>query len=144
MSVFFIPLVFFVVIGAWVCWWVVSAIYVYSVGTAKPSGYSFYADIEWNDTTRYVWIYHLFGLFWISAFIIGCAQFIIAAAVCIWYFAQGGASDDKARFAVCTGSKWLFRYHVGSIAFGALIIAIMQMIKLMMEYIRRKYKKLIG
>jgi hypothetical protein len=64
--------------------------------------------------------------------------------VCIWYFAQGGKGDDKARFALCTGIKWLFRYHMGSIAFGALIIAIMQMIKLAMEYIRRKYKSLIG
>lgn len=42
------------------------------------------------------------------------------------------------------GTKWLFRYHVGSIAFGSFIIAVMQMIKLMFEYIRRKYKKVIA
>jgi hypothetical protein len=73
MSVFFVPLIFFFVIAIWVCWWVISAIYVYSSGTAKRSAVGFYADIEWNDTTRYVWLYHVFGLFWISAFIIGCA-----------------------------------------------------------------------
>jgi solute carrier family 44 (choline transporter-like protein), member 1 len=73
LSVFFIPLVFFVIIGCWATFWVISAIYVYSVGTPTRSSSGPYADIIWDDTTRYVWIYHLFGLFWISAFIIGCA-----------------------------------------------------------------------
>ena len=67
--------------------WIFSAIWVFSVGEAvKRDGFPI-ANIEWNTTTRYVWIYHLFGLFWINAFIIGCAQFIIAATTCIWYFA---------------------------------------------------------
>ena len=101
------------------------------------------ADIEWDDTTRYVWIYHLFGLFWVSSFIIGCAQFIIAATTCVWYFSQGGSSDDKAKASLSTGFKWIFRYHMGSIAFGALIIAIMQMIKLAFEYFRKKYEKMM-
>ena len=39
--------------------------------------------------------------------------------------------------------KWIFRYHMGSIAFGALIIAIIQMIKLAFEYLRKKYEKMI-
>lgn len=43
-----------------------------------------------------------------------------------------------------TSFKWLWRYHVGSIAFGALIIAIMEMIKVLFEYIRRKYADAIG
>ncbi len=87
MSIFFIPLVFFVIIGVWATFWIISAIYVYSVGTPYRSEYGPYAEIIWDDTTRYVWIYHLFGLFWVSAFIIGCAQLIIAAAACVWYFA---------------------------------------------------------
>jgi solute carrier family 44 (choline transporter-like protein), member 2/4/5 len=40
--------------------------------------------------------------------------------------------------------RWLTRYHLGSIAFGSLIIAIMQMIKILFEYIRRKYADAIG
>ena len=102
------------------------------------------ANITWNNTTRYVWIYHLFGLFWISAFIIGCSQFLVASACCIWYFTHGGESDDKAHNSVGLGLKWLFRNHIGSIAFGALIIAIMQMIKAGFEYFRRKFEGAIG
>lgn len=62
----------------------------------------------------------------------------------MWYFAQGGSSDDKAKASLRTGIKWIFRYHVGSIAFGAFIIAVMQMIKLLFEYMRRKYGKALG
>lgn len=72
-SIFFVPFIFFFIIGAWVTFWVFSAIWVFSVGDpVKRQGLPL-ADILWDNTTRYVWIYHLFGLFWISAFIIGCA-----------------------------------------------------------------------
>jgi hypothetical protein len=73
-SVLFVPIIFFFIIAAWVVFWVISAIYVYSVGDASQSKTNpILADMKWNNTTRYIWIYHLFGAFWISAFIIGCA-----------------------------------------------------------------------
>jgi hypothetical protein len=143
LSVMFIPLFFFFITAAWVVFWVISAVYVYTVGDVKKADNLPIADITWNTTTRYVWIYHLFGLFWVSAFVIGCAQFIIAAICALWYFSQGGDSDDKAKASVWTGIKWVFRYHLGSIAFGSFIIAVMQMIKLLFEYMRRKYEKLL-
>jgi hypothetical protein len=142
-QIFTVPFMFFFIIGGWVVFWVVSAIYVFSVGDPVKRADLPLADIKWDDTTRYVWIYHLFGLFWISAFIIGCAQFIIAAVTCVWYFSQGGSSDDKARASLRIGFRWIFRYHMGSIAFGALIIAIMQMLKIAFEYFRKKYEKLM-
>ena len=33
---------------------------------------------------------------------------------------------------------WTFRYHMGSLAFGAAIIAICQVIRLIFEYYRKK------
>ena len=78
-----------------------------------------------------------------GSFIIGCAQFIIAATTCIWYFAQGGSADDKSKASLRIGFRWIFKYHMGSIAFGALIIAIMQMIKLAFEYFRKQYEKTV-
>ena len=142
-SIFAVPFIFFLINAVWLVFWIFSAIWVFSVGDpVKRDGLPL-ADIEWNSTTRYVWIYHLFGLFWVSAFIIGCAQFIIAATTCVWYFSQGGSADDKAKASLSTGFKWIFRYHMGSIAFGALIIAIMQMIKLAFEYLRKKYEKML-
>ena len=142
-SVFTVPFTFFFIIAAWIVFWVFSAVYVFSVGDIQKRDGLPMAQINWNTTTQYVWIYHLFGLFWISAFITGCSQFIIAAAVCYWYFQQGGKSDDKGKSAMTIAWKWIFRYHMGSIAFGALIIAIMQMIKLAFEYLRKKYESTV-
>jgi hypothetical protein len=88
-SIFAVPGLFFLVICIWIAFWIVSAVYVYSVGTAVQGSTPIFSNIQWNNTTRYIWIYHLFGLFWISAFIIGCAQFAIAVATCVWYFTQG-------------------------------------------------------
>lgn len=142
-SIFLVPVIFVFIIAGWIIFWVFSAVYVYSVGEVYRSEGTPIASVKWNNTTRYVWIYHLVGLLWVSAFIIGCAQFIIAATTCIWYFAQGGSSDDKAKASLQTGFRWIFKYHMGSIAFGALIIAAMQMIKITFEYIRKKYEKMI-
>lgn len=72
-SIFVVPMTFFLVIMVWFLFWIISAVYVYSVGTAVPGTTPIFSDIKWNNTTRYVWIYHIFGFFWISAFIIGCA-----------------------------------------------------------------------
>lgn len=55
---------------------------------------------------------------------------------CIWYFEVN--SDSKGRKAMGKATKWLFRYHLGSIAFGSFIIAICQMIRLIFEYYRYK------
>ncbi len=33
-SVLLVPLIFFLICGAWIVWWVISAVYVYSVGDA--------------------------------------------------------------------------------------------------------------
>lgn len=73
MSILWVPFVFFFIIGSWIVWWIISAVWVFSTGTpVKRAGMPF-ADIEWDSTTRYVWIYHLFGVLWVSAFIIACA-----------------------------------------------------------------------
>lgn len=138
-----IPLVFFFIVAAFVVWWVISAIWVFSVGDPEP-GTLILANIKWSNTTRYVWIYHLFGLFWISAFIIGCSQFLIAAICALWYFSYGNKADNQGKDNMFNSFRWLWRYHVGSIAFGALIIAIMEMIKVTFEYVRRKYADAIG
>ena len=75
-------------------------------------------------------------LFWMDAFIMGVAQFVIAASACIWYFEVN--SDTGATGCVGRGIKWAFRYHLGSIAFGSAVIAICTMIQALFEYYRRK------
>jgi hypothetical protein len=139
--IFWVPFIFFLIIGTWIVFWVISAIWVFSVGDIEKRNGLPVGEIKWSTTTRYVWIYHLFGLLWISAFINACSQFLISAVTALWYFSQGAASDDKNKASISTGVRWIFRYHVGSIAFGSLIIAIMQAIKLIFNYLRKKFQR---
>lgn len=141
MSVFFVPLIFFVLTIVWILFWALGSVYIATVDDVIKAEDSPFATVDWTETTSFMWWYHIFGLFWVGAFIIGVAQFIIAAAACMWYYSHGGESDTKAKGSLMQGLYWVFRYHLGSIAFGALIIAIVQMIKLIFEYWRKKVEK---
>jgi hypothetical protein len=67
---------------------------------------------------------------------------VIATMAATWYFSHG--SDSGGKPSLCKGIGWLCRYHMGSIAFGSLIIAIVWSIKIAFEYYRKQYEKLLG
>lgn len=138
MSVFFVPLIIFVLTIAFYIWWVAVSVFIYSAGEIKADGSSPIAKVVWDDTTRYAWWYHLFGLFWINAFLSALNQFVIASSACIWYFEQGSESPSPTRFPVLTSFYRAFRYHLGSLAFGSLIIAIIQFMIAVLEYVKQK------
>lgn len=80
--------------------------------------------------------YNLFGYLWLNAFIIGCTQFIISASCAIWYFSSN--SESYGHGGLCKGLRWVLRYHLGSIAFGAFLIAVVQLIRILFEYYKNK------
>lgn len=113
----------------------VALIFIWSVGDVREHPKTPFASIKWNDTTKYVFWYNFFGLFWVNAFLVGCSQFIIAVGVCTWYFTHTADSGGSAQ--LFKGFKWILRYHLGSIAFGALIIAVAEFIRFLFNYYRR-------
>jgi hypothetical protein len=137
LRIFFLPFFAYIFAGLWLCIWAVSAIYVFSVGDPSPrEGYEFITEMKWSDNTRYVFIYQVFMLFWINAWIMGICQFIIGASAVIWYFEVN--SDTGGSGTVGRGIYWALRFHMGSVAFGAAIIAICQLIRAIFEYYRKK------
>lgn len=137
MTIFILPAISSFIILIWIFYWIFAAIFIFSVGTPEPrENYPFVTEVKWDVNTRLIFIYHVFGLLWINAFIIGCAQFIVGASASIWYFEVN--TDTKGQNTLVKASKWLFRYHLGSIAFGSFVIAVCQMIRLIFEYYRRK------
>ena len=84
-------------------------------------------------------MYQLFGFLWIIAIIIGCTQFIIAAAAAIWYFTS--SSDSNGSGSICQGTWWIIRYHIGTIAFGSFLIAMVQLIRIIFEWYRSQIEK---
>ena len=137
LRIFLLPMGAYIVCGLWLAAWFVSAVYIFSVGEPTPRpGYEFITEIKWEDNTRYIVYYQLFMLFWVNAFIMGICQFIIGASACIWYFEVN--SDTGGAGTIGRGIWWALRYHMGSVAFGAALIAICQLIRVLFEYYRRK------
>lgn len=100
-TVLTIPVIFLLICGIWVVAWTFTAVYIFSVGDIQPrdSPLSFVTTVKWTKQTRYIFLYHLFGGLWVNAFIIGCSQFIIAAACAIWYFSF--TSDTSGKGSLC-------------------------------------------
>ena len=135
------PILAYLVAMVWFCVWLVSAVFVFSIGTPEPrQDYEFLTEMKWDENTRNIAFYQIFMLFWINAFIMGMSQFVIGASACIWYFEVN--SDTGGKGVVGRAMWWGFRYHMGSVAFGAFLIAVCQMLRFLFEYYRRKIQSL--
>lgn len=84
----------------------------------------------------------MFGLFYGNAFIAALNQFVIASIACIWYFKRD--SPNGMGGPVRTSYWRAFRYHLGSLAFGSLILAIIQFIIFVLEYVKQKIESATG
>ena len=139
-QVFLAPPIAIIFILAWLALWVLIAVHIMSIGELKPrEDFPFLSQVQWSDETRYVFLYSLFGYLWINAFMIGVCQFIISAACAIWYFTS--TSDSSGKGSLTKGLWWVFRYHLGSIAFGSFLIALVQLIRIIFEYYKKQIEK---
>lgn len=83
--------------------------------------------MTWDETAEYYWYYWVFGLLWINAFFQAMNQFVIGSAAAIWYFSPRDPKDKNNKLVErpVSRSVWrCFRYHLGSLAFGSFILAI--------------------
>ncbi|XP_020903250.2 choline transporter-like protein 4 [Exaiptasia diaphana] len=90
-----------------------------------------------NDHIFRMQVYHLFGWFWIMNFIIALGQCVLAGAFASYYWAYD-KKNDVPTFPVAASFYRTLRYHTGSLAFGSLIIAIVQLIRAGLEYLDHK------
>lgn len=92
------------------------------------------SDLLDKDPSTQKWVLfwvHLFGVLWVVEFIKACAWITMSGAVCYWYFFK----DDKDKYEtypLLSSCRRVMRYHLGSAAFGALIIAICQLVRYML------------
>ncbi|CAJ1431281.1 unnamed protein product, partial [Effrenium voratum] len=79
-----------------------------------------------------------FVFLWNNALNIAIGQCLIAGAVGIWFFTPN--ADKGTRRAICPQIQNVFRYHLGSVAFGSFIIAVIQFIRYLMKYYEKQAK----
>lgn len=119
-------------------------VYLYSTGDPKFVEGNMFALIENSRNTEVMFWIFLFGFFWAIALIMAIQQFTIAAATAQWYFEQGPDSDSHGMVSISKGFGWAFRYHMASLAFGSMLIAIVTFLKVFFEYMAKKGDKIAG
>lgn len=85
-------------------------------------------------------IYNVFALFWSMFFVSAFGEMVLAGTFASWYWAFN-KSKDVPTFAVTGSLGRTLRYHIGTLAFGSLIIAIVRMIRVILEYIDHKVRE---
>jgi len=80
-----------------------------------------------------------FHFLWNNAFTIAIGQLIIAIACCTWFFTPNDRKGSWKRGSVVkTGVWYCFRYHLGSLAMGSFIIAVVQFVRYTLMYLEKQ------
>ncbi|XP_063713972.1 choline transporter-like protein 1 [Symsagittifera roscoffensis] len=135
------PFFTIVTVGGFLTYWGVTTLYIASCKSpeTKDTSDGTFVFYETNSEMKKAFWYHLFGLFWITQFLVACQLMIIAGAVASWYFTR-----DKTKlgwFPVLASFYRTVRYHLGTLAFGSLIIAIIQFVKAVLSYVEQQLNK---
>ncbi|MBV95501.1 Choline transporter-like protein 2, partial [Eschrichtius robustus] len=88
-------------------------------------------------------IFNAFMFFWLANFVLALGQVTLAGAFASYYWALN-KPDDLPAFPLFSAFGRALRYHTGSLAFGSLILAIVQIIRVILEYLDQRLKVIIG
>ncbi|XP_067333779.1 choline transporter-like protein 2 isoform X2 [Channa argus] len=81
--------------------------------------------------------YNVFLFFWCANFVTALGQMTLAGAFASYYWASV-KPDDMPAFPVFSALGRSLRYHTGTLAFGSLILSIVQIIRVLLEYLDHK------
>lgn len=124
-SIFFVPLISFIVSTAYMAWWAVGMVYLYSAGQVSHQKHALpFAHYEMTSTQKQYAYVRVFELFWKLSLMEAINQFIIIGTVMYWYFRQRGTENNVLKSVYI-----LFRYHLGTVALGSFLIALCNVIK---------------
>ena len=138
--IIFVPFLFFVLLFIWIAYWIVMLVCLYSSGKFDSES-KVIASFKMDGNLIYCFWFHVFTLFYITAVISALSQFIYASSACIWYFTHEKGTEDHP---ILKSFKRAFRYHFGSLCFGAAIIAIIRFIMVVLEFIKKKVEVSAG
>lgn len=86
----------------------------------------------------YLLIYNAIGFIWLTFFITDLGKMVLSATFATWYWTF--RKEDVPFFTVTVSIWRTFRYHLGTLAFGSLIITICNVIRAILEVINKKLR----
>jgi len=137
------PLFSYLFMMVFMVYWIFVAAYMASSGEYTKDATTGVYTMTWSDTMQKAAFYHFFGLLWQMAFIRHMTILVLAGAFGAWYWTsqpvKAAGEFTKENPTPILSSLWRsVIYHTGSVAFGSFIIAVLQMIQYMLEYIKKR------
>ncbi|XP_008315866.1 choline transporter-like protein 2 isoform X2 [Cynoglossus semilaevis] len=83
--------------------------------------------------------YNVFLFFWCANFVTALGQVTLAGAFASYYWAFK-KPEDIPTYPIFASLGRALRYHTGSLAFGSLILSVVQVIRVILEYLDHKLK----
>ncbi|KAK5638786.1 hypothetical protein RI129_013081 [Pyrocoelia pectoralis] len=133
------PLLTCLALGIAAIAWVYFTLWIESTGTAEEL-YTDKVVFMKNGFIHFIRWYNLFMMLWMVQFIYGCQNMIIAGTVSRWYFTR---NKSVLHNPILRSACDMFRYHLGTISFGSLLIALIQMLRIVLRSCRRFHKYLL-
>ncbi|RKP18287.1 DUF580-domain-containing protein, partial [Rozella allomycis CSF55] len=118
--------------------YLIGMLYLSTIDVSKVGADAQFNALAVTDIGNYMQWYWLFGLLWTYFTIKAINQTSIAGSIATWYFTRDKGAIPTFTVAM---SVWrCFRYHLGSLAFGSLIIAIFYLVRIVLLYIEKNLK----
>jgi hypothetical protein len=137
-SVFVIPLIFTIALLVFLAYWLPTISMLSSVGEVSTENRTIFINIKWESSTRaFIWVM-IFALLWGISFNFSQETFSIAAMSSSWYFERSDKSNVSSLTVIC----WSFTYHIGTLAFGSFLIAVLWLIQVILSYLYSKLKEI--
>lgn len=128
--------------------WTIGIFCVSSIGTITVDDPLTQAKhIVWETPTYYMFYFMIFGLLWLLLFLLAFNDFVVIVSAVTWYYSDKTIPDDDGipgDSDVWYGFKWGWRYHMGSLALGSFAVAVVTIIRAIMNYIANKLRDASG
>ena len=98
-----------------------------------------------NDLARYLSALQFFMFLWQNQFVQGIGMMTVSGSVCTWYWTPPRQSDgvkhQSTRVPILDALVRTLRYHLGSVAMGSFLVALVQFLRAVLAYIEKKTPK---
>ena len=161
------PILYSIPVMLYMVFWIYVTLYIYSVKethTAEtPEWYVFisesgeYIYYDWDEQLWNALIFHFISLLYFMQVFIYFGFMVMAGAVADWYFSEweiepsnsnsqrtrkmrGNETSQLSEYPILESLVRVLRFHIGSVAFGALIITFIRTLRATLKYIEKKTK----
>lgn len=112
-----------------------------SCGTLKDHG--MYRSLEYSDKEKVYIVYYVFMMIWVNELCSAMSHFVLAFITQRWYFTPyqrgciGREKADLPVFAILQAYRIGLCFHLGSLAFGAVVIAFVRVLRMALAYVAK-------